>query len=661
MIKRTTALLLALFLILGAAPVYAGAADGQRVYANAVTVTAGYTASVTIRAENFSNVAALDVYIYYDAEVLGVNRTNNGSMLSGAQVSVNTAEPGTIKLSAMSLNGISGTGSLLTVYFSTYTNRAPGTYPVAVAVGRAYDTDLAETSISSANGSVTVNKLEQTETFSLYAYSNQYSLGKGELLTYSVENRGYQAFVSGEFTVTYDHEVFAFDSLQLDEALTGEGAVYSVNSAVLGQVRIAYATDEPVRSSPLFAVKLRVIADTDGTTQISTQSANVYREDLSAYLPGSCTSSWTLEKLPVAEDHPNAFLHSDKLAVGKQGKSIFCLEKGAGVAAADFTVRYNSAVLRCVGVTVAEGLDQKGGMVVINDSFAGGMIRFSYVNMDAYDEEALPLVEILWEPVSATRGHYEITLSGVGVVDAEQNAVALEYVTDSGCVYQSVVTAPTCTQDGYTTFTCTCGDGYVGDPVEKLGHDEISHAAQAETCVSVGWHAYVTCSRCDYSTYAQIAPLGHDCTKMIIDEAHLRAPGANCTQTDTYWYGCSRCDAVSDTEYFEGTGFGPHIFTEEIKDDAHRVPGTEDPALYYYDCAYCDAMGEETFSDVIKGDVNGDGIVNEDDAIHVLRHVLMPTAFGVNQPVDFDKNGNINEDDAIRLLRYVLMPEQFPI
>lgn len=37
--------------------------------------------------------------------------------------------------------------------------------------------------------------------------------------------------------------------------------------------------------------------------------------------------------------------------------------------------------------------------------------------------------------------------------------------------YTAVVTAPTCTEQGYTTYTCTCGDSYVGDYVPALGHN----------------------------------------------------------------------------------------------------------------------------------------------------------------------------------------------
>jgi len=39
------------------------------------------------------------------------------------------------------------------------------------------------------------------------------------------------------------------------------------------------------------------------------------------------------------------------------------------------------------------------------------------------------------------------------------------------------------------------------------GHSEVSHVAKAPTCIDVGWKAYVTCSKCDYTTYEEIAPL----------------------------------------------------------------------------------------------------------------------------------------------------------
>ncbi len=37
--------------------------------------------------------------------------------------------------------------------------------------------------------------------------------------------------------------------------------------------------------------------------------------------------------------------------------------------------------------------------------------------------------------------------------------------------YEAVVTAPTCTEGGYTTYICECGESYVADEVDALGHD----------------------------------------------------------------------------------------------------------------------------------------------------------------------------------------------
>ena len=39
--------------------------------------------------------------------------------------------------------------------------------------------------------------------------------------------------------------------------------------------------------------------------------------------------------------------------------------------------------------------------------------------------------------------------------------------------YETTVTAPTCTEQGYTTYTCDCGDSYVGDYVDAEGEIQI--------------------------------------------------------------------------------------------------------------------------------------------------------------------------------------------
>ena len=49
------------------------------------------------------------------------------------------------------------------------------------------------------------------------------------------------------------------------------------------------------------------------------------------------------------------------------------------------------------------------------------------------------------------------------------------------------MTAPTCTDAGYTTYTCACGDSYVGDETEALGHDFAEATTESpKTCKVCG-------------------------------------------------------------------------------------------------------------------------------------------------------------------------------
>jgi len=63
----------------------------------------------------------------------------------------------------------------------------------------------------------------------------------------------------------------------------------------------------------------------------------------------------------------------------------------------------------------------------------------------------------------------------------------------------------------------------------------------------------------------------------------------------------------------------------------------------------------------IRGDVNGDGYVNDRDAIYLLRYTLMPEFYPINQNGDMNGDGDVNDRDAIYLLRYTLIPESYPL
>ena len=83
-------------------------------------------------------------------------------------------------------------------------------------------------------------------------------------------------------------------------------------------------------------------------------------------------------------------------------------------------------------------------------------------------------------------------------------------VNPLGHTHEAVVTAPTCTENGFTTYTCACGDSYVADVVAALGHSYES-VVTAPTCTAEGYTTY-TCHCGDVYIAEQVAALGHSYT-----------------------------------------------------------------------------------------------------------------------------------------------------
>ena len=107
-------------------------------------------------------------------------------------------------------------------------------------------------------------------------------------------------------------------------------------------------------------------------------------------------------------------------------------------------------------------------------------------------------------------------------------------------IYTSININPTCIEQGYTLYSCRCGDNYKDNYVEALGHTEIIDKAIKETCTTSGLTEGKHCSVCNEVLIAQeeISPLGHT---EVIDEAIE----STCTTTGlTEGKHCSVCNEV---------------------------------------------------------------------------------------------------------------------
>ena len=131
---------------------------------------------------------------------------------------------------------------------------------------------------------------------------------------------------------------------------------------------------------------------------------------------------------------------------------------------------------------------------------------------------------------------------------------AQETVPATGHSYNKVVTEPTCTEKGYTTYTCSvCGDSYVADYVDALGHTVVVDPAVAPDCTHTGLTEGSHCSVCNIVLKAQetVPATGHKYDKVVT------AP--TCTEKGYTTYTCSVCGDSYVADYVDAFG---HSYSE---------------------------------------------------------------------------------------------------
>ena len=146
------------------------------------------------------------------------------------------------------------------------------------------------------------------------------------------------------------------------------------------------------------------------------------------------------------------------------------------------------------------------------------------------------------------------------------------YLLDREHHYIAVVTPPTCAEQGYTTYTCACGDSYVDEETKELGHSFTNYVSDNNATLESDGTKTAKCDRCD--------------------------------ATDTV------TDVGSKLEYIRGDMNG-------------------DEELNSADAIYLlrHTIMENLYPITQSGDVNGDGKVNSADAIYLLRHTIMPNLY----------------------------------
>ena len=104
-----------------------------------------------------------------------------------------------------------------------------------------------------------------------------------------------------------------------------------------------------------------------------------------------------------------------------------------------------------------------------------------------WDAESVPNIteiirfteEVVCEHVEEVIPAVAPTCTETGLTEGKKCSICDEILVEQDIIpalgheYTAVVTEPTCTKSGYTTYTCRCGDSYVADYAAPLGHNVV--------------------------------------------------------------------------------------------------------------------------------------------------------------------------------------------
>ena len=138
--------------------------------------------------------------------------------------------------------------------------------------------------------------------------------------------------------------------------------------------------------------------------------------------------------------------------------------------------------------------------------------------------------------------------------------------------YTSKVTNSTCTEGGYTTFTCGCGDTYTADQTDAIGHTYCEKVTDP-TCTEKGYTTY-TCSVCGNSyTGNKTSATGHNWGSWTV----TKEPTTTSEGTEQHTcQNCGKTDSRSIAKLPEETKLAYETFSGTIGSyNAHNLAYTD--------------------------------------------------------------------------------------
>ena len=288
------------------------------------------------------------------------------------------------------------------------------------------------------------------------------------------------------------------------------------------------------------------------------------------------------------------------------------------------------------------------------------------------------------EPTCLTDGEKTYTCLVCGAIVTEALPATGEHTWDSGVVTREV----TCTTDGVRTYTCTgCGKYTKTERIPAVGKHTYTNSADmvCNVCGESRGNGYILVTETKTARPGDTVTLNiytgtlANCENFDLslnyDPAVFAYVSGTCNVTGGMLSGINPKESGRLDCYWAaavGKTVSGKIFTIilKVRDDA--VPGNTEFTITKARAETAGgsiAVSAGTLSMTVlaktSGDVDGNDVLDTDDAVYLLLHIMFgeadfPVPSGMD--LDYDGNGEIDTDDAVYLLLHIMFGEaDFPL
>ena len=434
MMKKFIAMMLGVAVFFTAIPAFVLQAETTTTSAltvSSTTVTAGNSVSVYVNAQNWENIAGLNFAIYYDSSAFKLSNTYNGSLMGSTVADVNKNTEGVVTTSFLSVDGISGSGQVMRIVFTSLSTAKAGDYDLELVVSEAYNTNFEDVTISKTSGKITINEKTVTEgTATFLAVPSKTALETSEEFTYQIKSSSIGKLAGGDYEIRYDAEYLEVVDVALGTPFTTGTAVTSIKKDVAGYIKVSHADIQAIRASygtVLFTVTFMTKDIGVSSTSIDFSATGLTDEGLNSMSSSAIKKTISIKEREQEVTYPAFQMIWDGVTHEDRTVQVDVVLPGeAVISAGDFAISYETNKMVCVKAETDSALSTAGGLLITKEDIGNGTISFSYVNTNPTNIDTVVL-HLAFEIKDGYFGSTRLVAIGKDVVNASFEDVTLSF------------------------------------------------------------------------------------------------------------------------------------------------------------------------------------------------------------------------------------------